>query len=205
MIATLINRWRPRLQAAAPWARWTTVALASAAVLAVAPSALWIRCSMAPALAISLIQLGRLTRAAMRQPQLDREADDRLQVLVDRTCLPDVHLVEVAATEQVSAAGQLANTIDLATGQGARLWFTQACFPPGSLVLVDDNHDTLRALDWMLPIEVQAAYRHRRRAARSRAKDEVTWQRELTRDLRNSRVGSEAHPTGGPVHEAPAA
>lgn len=182
MATPTLNRWRNKITRALPWLRWATVAASSAAILIAAPPLPGVRLATTPSLAIAVIQLVRLTRAALRQPQLDREADDRLQVLIHRTCLPDVHLVEVVATEQLSAAGQRAHTIDLAHGHATSVWFPQANFPTGSLVLIE-LQDTLRVLDWMLPAEVEAAYGHRRRAARRRAKAETAWQHELTRDL----------------------
>ena len=94
----------------------------------------------------------------------DRDAHERLQLLVDRTCVPDVHLLAVLASVWTTAAGQVADTVDVATGTSRRVWFPLACLPMGAFVLVQSQLDQVQMLDWMPPAEVKAA--HRRRASR---------------------------------------
>ena len=104
----------------------------------------------------------------VQRPRRDRDAHDRLQLLLDRTCLPDVHLVAVVATEWVNPAGQAATTVDVKDGRAGCHWFPLACFPLGSLVLINQDATNPRMLDWMPPDEVQAAHRHRARHGRRR-------------------------------------
>lgn len=96
----------------------------------------------------------------------DRAADERLQVLLDRTCLPDVELLCVIGTQWHGPAGQCADAVDVATGRSARQWFSLADFADGSLVLVRREPSGSRILDWIAPAEVAAAFRHRARRAR---------------------------------------
>lgn len=145
-------------------------------VLAVVGTALWLR----------LMTARRWAR--------DREADARLQVLTDRTCLAQVDVLAVHATDWSSIAGQHALTIDLATGQPECVWFSQAHFPSGALVLVDRSHDVVRPLDWMLPDEVAAAYRHRRRSRRLPARAARARERRAASGLIRSARESEAGP-----------
>lgn len=183
MARTYSTRWRSEVAPALPWARWSAVAAGCIAILATDPPALWVSLATAPALAIAVIQLGILTHAVVRRPARDREADDRVQVLVDRTCLPDIQLVEVHATEHVSAAGQRALTIDLATGHTRSLWFPQAHFPVGSLVLVEARADAVRPVDWMLTEELRAAYRHRSNRASGRTRSTQVQERRFSRQV----------------------
>lgn len=94
----------------------------------------------------------------------DRDAHERLQLLLDRTCPPDVSLLAVVASVWTTPAGQVADTVDVATGTSQRVWFPLACLPQGAFVLVRYQPDQVQMLDWMPPAEVQAA--HRRRASR---------------------------------------
>lgn len=94
----------------------------------------------------------------------DRDAHERLQLLLDRTCVPDVHLLAVVASVWTTPAGQVADTVDIATGTSQRVWFPLACLPQGAFVLVRSQPEQVLVLDWMPPAEVQAA--HRRRASR---------------------------------------
>ena len=94
----------------------------------------------------------------------DRDAHERLQLLLDRTCVPDVHLLAVVASAWTTPAGQVADTVDVATGMSQCVWFPLACLPRGAFVLVRSQPNQVLVLDWMPPAEVQAA--HRRRASR---------------------------------------
>lgn len=96
----------------------------------------------------------------VRRPRRDRDAHERLELLRDRTCLPDVTLVAVIGTEWASHGGQAASIVDVRTGLAGTQWFPLACFPPGSLILCCPGATGLQVLDWMPPAEVQAAHRH---------------------------------------------
>lgn len=106
----------------------------------------------------------------------DRDAYEHLQLLRDRTCQPEVRLLAVIGTDWANPAGQAAVTIDVNTGSAGTEWFPLAAFPHGSMVLVSGEVGTPQLLDWMPPIEVEAAHRHhlnegrrRRRAHRGRS------------------------------------
>ena len=105
------------------------------------------------------IALARDARVRRRE----READDRLQLLVDRTCIPDITLLEVVDTQWASGAGQRATTVDVATGAAECMWLAQAHVAQGALILVLRAGQTVTVLDWMPPNELQAAYRYRSR------------------------------------------
>jgi hypothetical protein len=118
----------------------------------------------------------------------DRDAHERLALLLDRTCVPDVHLLAVVASVWTTPAGQVADTVDVATGTSQCVWFPLACLPQGAFVLVRSQPDQVLLLDWMPPAEVQAA--HRRRASR---RQQGSLARRLSRRGRRQLVAEVEH------------
>lgn len=109
----------------------------------------------------------------------DRDADEHLQLLRDRTYQPGVRLLAVIGTDWANPAGQAAVTVDVNTGGFGTEWFPLAMLPHGSMVLVSGEVRALRLLDWMPPNEVQAAHRHHLNDARRRhrAHRDRSWRR----------------------------
>lgn len=99
-------------------------------------------------------------RVVVLAPRREAELADRLCVMLDRACAPGWHLVEIRGDSWASAAGQEAVAIDVRTGGSFTVWFAQAHFPTGSMVLVDDLG---RPVDWLLEHQVTAAHRHQSR------------------------------------------
>lgn len=118
-------------------------------------------------LCVPIVVVGLLLWRQRSRRHNDRAADERLQLQLDRTCLPDVVLLCVLGTQWHGPAGQLASTVNVATGRADRQWFALASFADGSLVLMQRAPSGDLILDWMAPAEVAAAFRHRARRARA--------------------------------------
>lgn len=93
----------------------------------------------------------------------DSHAHQRLQELRDDTQAPGRALVHVQTLVSVSAAGQYAVVVNIATGYRYRLWLPEVHLPIGAYAVVEQRVVGVAVIDWVGQRTVDAAHRHERR------------------------------------------